>query len=210
MYKNYFKRLSDVLLSLSAIIILSPLLLIVSLLVKINLGSPVIFKTRRIGKNNEEFTLYKFRSMKDTVDEMGELLPNEERLTSFGIKLRATSLDELPELWNILKGDMSLIGPRPLPTLYLPYFNEYEQQRHNIKPGLTGPAQINGRNGLTWEEKFAYDVEYANNITFCNDVRIMIKTVFVVLQKEDIGVPGIDSPEDFHTHRIKQLKAKET
>ena len=159
MYAKYVKRPLDFILSLIAIIILSPLLLIVAILVRIKLGKPVIFKQQRPGKNEKIFTLYKFRTMTDKKDENGNLLPDEQRLTKFGKALRSTSLDELPELWNILKGDMAIVGPRPLLVEYLPLYNEKQKLRHDVRPGLTGLAQISGRNAITWEEKFKDDLE---------------------------------------------------
>ena len=166
LYQYVFKRLLDILISGIALIILSPVLLIVALLVRTKLGSPVLFKQERPGKDEKIFTLYKFRTMTDERDENGALLPDEVRLTSFGKMLRSTSLDELPELLNIFKGEMSIIGPRPLLVKYLPLYNETQKHRHDVKPGLTGLAQINGRNAITWEKKFEYDVEYVNNLSF--------------------------------------------
>ncbi|MDR9770433.1 sugar transferase [Acetomicrobium sp.] len=163
----------DFVLSLGAIIILSPILLLIALLVRIKLGSPVIFKQQRPGMNEKIFTLYKFRTMTDERDEKGELLPDEMRLTDFGKFLRASSLDELPELFNILKGDMSIVGPRPLLIEYLPLYNAHQRRRHEVRPGLTGWAQVNGRNAISWEEKFNYDVEYADNLSFFLDVKII-------------------------------------
>lgn len=165
-YKRYIKRPLDFILSLIAIIILSPVMLIIALLVRIKLGKPIIFKQQRPGLNGKIFTLYKFRTMTDERDENGNLLPNHKRTTKFGNALRATSLDELPELFNILKGDMSIVGPRPLLIEYLPLYNEYQKHRHDVRPGLTGLAQINGRNAITWEERFDYDINYVNNVTF--------------------------------------------
>ena len=159
MYAKYFKRMLDFILSLIALIILSPILLIVAILVRIKLGSPIIFKQQRPGKNEKIFTLYKFRTMTDTKYENGNLLPDSERLTKFGKLLRSTSLDELPELINILKGDMAIVGPRPLRVEYLPYYTEKEKHRHDVRPGLTGLAQVNGRNSISWEEKFNDDLK---------------------------------------------------
>ena len=187
MYAKYIKRPLDFTLSLIAIIILSPLLLIVAILVRIKLGKPVIFKQQRPGKNEKIFTLYKFRTMTDKKDENGNLLPDEQRLTKFGKALRSTSLDELPELWNILKGDMAIVGPRPLLVEYLPLYNEKQELRHDVRPGLTGLAQISGRNAITWEEKFKDDLEYVNNITFIQDAKIILKTITKVFKREGIS-----------------------
>lgn len=188
MYQKFFKRFLDIVLSLIALIGLSWLLLIVAVLVKIKLGSPVLFKQARPGKDEKIFNLYKFRTMTDERDENGDLLPDDARLTKFGRFLRSTSLDELPEVFNILKGDMSVIGPRPLLVEYLPYYTEEERHRHDVRPGLSGLAQVNGRNTITWEEKFAYDVEYVENITFWGDVKLIFKTVLKVVKRSDIRV----------------------
>ncbi len=204
MYKKIIKRFLDILISLFGLIILSPVFLIVAILVRIKLGSPVFFKQERPGKDEKIFKLYKFRSMSDKKDENGKLLPDKERLTRFGKILRSTSLDELPELFNILKGDMSLIGPRPLAVSYLPYYNEKEKHRHDVRPGLTGLAQINGRNALNWEERFKYDIEYVNNITFMNDIKIFFKTFIKVLKKEDVVVRGTGNTIDFDEYRRLQ------
>ena len=208
MYKKFIKRLLDIVFSLFGLIVLSPVILIVAILVRIKLGSPVIFKQKRPGKNEKIFTLYKFRSMSDKKDENGKLLPDKERLTKFGKVLRATSLDELPELINILKGDMSLIGPRPLAVCYLPYYNEEEKHRHDVRPGLTGLAQINGRNALNWEDRFKLDVEYVNNITFFNDLKILFKTFYKVIKKDDVVVSGTGSVTDFDIYRKKQIEER--
>ena len=165
MYRKFFKRFFDVLLSGCALILLSPVLLIVAVLVRTKLGSPVIFCQERPGKNEKIFKMYKFRSMTDARDENGELLPDAVRLTAFGRFLRSTSLDELPELWNIFRGDMSIVGPRPLLVKYLPLYNEEQRHRHDVRPGLTGLAQVHGRNALSWEERFTYDVDYVSRIT---------------------------------------------
>jgi len=186
-YKRFIKRPMDIVLSLLAIIILSPVLLIVALLVRVKLGSPVIFKQKRPGLNEKIFKLYKFRTMTDEKDENGELLPNDIRLTKLGRILRATSLDELPELFNILKGDMSIIGPRPLLIEYLPLYNEKQKHRHDVRPGLSGLAQVNGRNAISWDEKFDYDIEYVENLTFLLDLKIILKTFFKVLKREGIN-----------------------
>lgn len=200
MYRRYLKRMLDIMLSFTALILLSPILLIVFILVRINLGKPAIFKHQRPGKDEKIFTLYKFRSMTDDRDVDGNLLPDEIRLTKFGRMLRATSLDELPELFNILKGDMSIVGPRPLEVYFLPYYNEKEKHRHDIRPGLTGLAQVNGRNDLTWEQRFEHDLKYLDNITFSNDVRILLQTVTKVLKSEGTGIPV----EDFNVYRSNQ------
>ena len=208
MYKKYVKRLLDILISLFGLIFLSPIILIVAILVRIKLGSPVIFKQDRPGKYGKIFRLYKFRSMSDKKDENGKLLPDSERLTKFGKILRATSLDELPELVNILKGEMSLVGPRPLAVCYLPYYNETERHRHDVRPGLTGLAQINGRNTLNWEERFAYDIKYVNNITFINDLKILFKTFYKVVKKDGVVTRGTGKTIDFDEYRKNQLKNK--
>ena len=187
LYRKYIKRLLDIILSLTAIICLSPVLLITALLVRIRLGSPVIFRQQRPGLNGKIFGLCKFRSMTDERDADGNLLPDEVRLTSFGKKLRATSLDELPELFNILKGEMSIVGPRPLLVQYLPLYNEEQRHRHDVLPGLTGLAQVNGRNAITWEKKFEYDVEYVRNLSFFMDVKIIFMTVGKVFHREGIN-----------------------
>ncbi len=204
MYKKYIKRFLDIIISLFGLIILSPVIIIIAILVKIKLGSPIIFKQERPGKDEKIFKLYKFRSMSDKKDENGKLLPDTERLTKFGRILRATSLDELPELVNILKGEMSLIGPRPLAVCYLPYYNENEKHRHDVRPGLTGLAQINGRNVLNWEDRFSYDIEYINNITFINDLKILFKTFYKVLKKDNVVVTGTGDIIDFDEYRKKQ------
>lgn len=186
-YRYAGKRLLDILLSGMALILLSPVLLIVAILVRVKLGAPVLFKQERPGKDEKIFTLYKFRTMTDEKDENGKLLPDDVRLTSFGKMLRSTSLDELPELINIFKGEMSIIGPRPLLVKYLPLYNEEQKHRHDVRPGLTGLAQINGRNAITWEKKFEYDVEYVNNISFGLDCKIFWGTVRAVLKREGIS-----------------------
>lgn len=204
-YAKYIKRILDIIFSLIAIIVLSPLLLILCLLVKIKLGSPVIFAQDRPGKDEKIFKLYKFRSMTDARDENGNLLPDDKRLTSFGRKLRSTSLDELPELINILKGDMSIVGPRPLAVEYLPYYNEYEKHRHDVLPGLTGLAQISGRNSIQWEKRFEYDINYVNDISFFHDIEIIILTLLKIIKKEDITVRGEGSIIDFDKYRQSQI-----
>ncbi len=186
-YEKFVKRPMDFVLALIAIIVLSPVLIIVAILVRVKLGSPVIFKQKRPGLNGKIFTMYKFRTMTDKKDENGKLLPDSERLTNFGIKLRATSLDELPELFNILKGDMSIVGPRPLLVQYLELYNDFQKRRHEVRPGLSGNAQINGRNAINWDEKFCLDVEYVDNISFIGDWKIIFKTIRKVFFKEGIS-----------------------
>ena len=176
----------DFLCSLLAAVILSPILLITALLVRVKLGPPVLFKQKRAGLHEKEFEILKFRSMTNATDENGKLLPDEIRLTAFGRTLRSTSLDELPSLINILKGDMSIIGPRALPVRYIPYYTEGEHHRHDVRPGLSGLAQVGGRNYVSWEDKFAMDLQYVSNITFWGDVKLIFKTIAVVLQHENI------------------------
>ena len=202
-YARYIKRILDILLSGCALVVLSPVLLIVAILVRTKLGSPVIFCQERPGKDEKIFKMYKFRSMSDARDENGELLPDEVRLTKFGRALRSTSLDELPELWNIFKGDMSIVGPRPLAVVYLPYYTEEERHRHDIRPGLTGLAQVHGRNAISWEAKFAYDLEYLRTLSFRTDVKIIFLTVKKVLVREGIG-QAEQAPESLHIERQKK------
>lgn len=186
MYAKYIKRTLDLILSLMALIVLMPLMIIIGILVRINLGSPIIFKQKRPGKNEKIFTLYKFRTMTDKRDIDGNLLPDEYRLTKFGKFLRSTSLDELPELINIIKGDMAIVGPRPLLVEYLPYYTEEEKHRHDVRPGLTGLAQVNGRNEISWEEKLKYDTEYIKEIPFYSDLKIIFKTIKKTIKRKDI------------------------
>lgn len=197
MYKKHLKRPLDFLMALIGLVVLSPLMLAIAIMVSVKLGRPVIFKQLRPGLNERIFTLYKFRTMTDECDENGELLPDEQRLTPFGTWLRSTSLDELPELWNILKGDMSFVGPRPLLVEYLPLYNEQQRRRHIVRPGLTGLAQVSGRNAVSWEEKFLLDIEYINNITFWGDLAILAKTVLAVLRREGINSPACATAEVF-------------
>lgn len=197
MYRLFFKRFFDMLLSGCALLVLWPVLLVVAILVRCKLGSPVIFCQERPGKDEKIFKMYKFRSMTDARDENGELLSDEVRLTKFGKLLRATSLDELPELWNIFKGDMSIVGPRPLLVRYLPRYNEEQRHRHDVRPGLTGLAQVNGRNAITWEKKFAFDVEYTRNVTFVNDVKIIFATVEKVFKRDGISSETAATMEEF-------------
>lgn len=187
MYKKYIKRILDIILSLIAIIITLPIFLIVGILILIFIGQPAIFRQKRPGKNEKIFTMYKFRTMTNKKDEDGNLLPDKLRLTKLGKFLRKTSLDEIPEFINILKGDMSFVGSRPLLVEYLPYYTEEEHHRHDVRPGLTGLAQVSGRNLLNWDDRFKKDIEYVNNITFKNDLKIAFKTILIVLKKEGIN-----------------------
>lgn len=197
MYGKYIKRVLDVLCAGIGIVVLSPVYAIVALLVRVNLGSPVLFKQNRPGQNEKIFQMYKFRTMTDKKDESGKLLPDEERLTGFGARLRATSLDELPELLNVLKGDMSLVGPRPLLVQYLPLYNERQRQRHKVKPGITGYAQVHGRNAISWKDRFEMDVYYIENLSFLLDCRILINTFSAVLRKEGIHSENSATMEPF-------------
>ena len=199
-YSKYIKRLLDIICALLALIVFCWLYAIIAILVRIKLGKPVLYTATRIGKDNKPFKLYKFRSMTDAKDENGNLLPDTERLTSFGRKLRSTSLDEIAEAINILKGEMSVVGPRPLPSIYLPYYTEEELKRHSVKPGLSGWAQVNGRNSLTWDEKFKLDVWYAENVSFVLDVKIVFLTVVKALKRENIG-QGEEAPGSLHVER---------
>lgn len=196
-YERFIKRPQDFCCALLACIVLSPVLLIVAILVRIKLGAPVLFSQERPGLNGEIFKLYKFRTMTSETDENGELLPDEIRLTSFGKKLRATSLDELPELGCILTGKMSVVGPRPLLVKYLPLYNEHQARRHEVRPGFTGYAQANGRNALSWEQKFDMDVEYVDHVTFLGDWKIIFQTVKTVLKKEGISSDTSATMEEF-------------
>ncbi len=197
MYRKFFKRPLDIVLSLTAIILLSPIMLITALLVKKKLGSPVIFSQERPGKDEEIFKMYKFRSMTDEKDENGELLPDSVRLTSFGKKLRSTSLDELPELFNILKGDMSVVGPRPLLVEYLSMYNDEQKRRHEVRPGLSGLAQVRGRNSIDWDEKFKLDVEYVNSYNLLMDIKIIVLTLGKVMSKDGINAENSATVERF-------------
>lgn len=201
-YEAFFKRLLDLVCGISALIVFWWLYLIVALAVRVKLGSPVLFKQERPGLNGKIFKLYKFRSMSDERDEKGELRPDSERLTKFGKMLRATSLDELPETFNIIKGEMSVVGPRPLAVEYLPYYTEEEMRRHSVRPGLSGWAQVNGRTAASWEQRFKYDIEYVDNITFLFDLKIIAETIKKVVKRSDIVEAG--SQGDFDKYRIKQ------
>lgn len=188
-YERVFKRIFDVFFSTLALLLFSPVLLILSIFVLINMGTPVLFKQVRPGRNEKPFALYKFRTMSNKRDENGDLLPDDLRITRFGRFLRSTSLDELPELLAIIRGEMSIVGPRPLLMEYLPYYTEEEHQRHDVRPGLTGWAQVNGRNNInSWEERFRYDLEYVNHISFVMDLKIILLTVYKVLKRSDIQV----------------------
>lgn len=196
-YEKYVKRPQDFLCALLAIVILSPVILVTAFLVRVKLGSPVIFKQERPGLNGKVFTLYKFRTMNDKKDEKGQLLPDEIRMTGFGKKLRSTSLDELPELFNILRGDMAVVGPRPLLVRYLSRYNSHQARRHEVRPGFTGYAQVNGRNSITWEEKFDKDVYYVDHVTFSGDWKIIFQTVKTVLTREGISSDTSATMEEF-------------
>jgi undecaprenyl phosphate N,N'-diacetylbacillosamine 1-phosphate transferase len=198
LYSRFIKRPLDFILSLIAIILLSPVFVIVAILVKVKLGSPVLFKQERPGLNEKIFSMYKFRTMTDTRDENGKLLPNDLRITKFGKILRSTSLDELPEIFNILKGDMSLIGPRPLLVEYLPLYNEHQKQRHDVRPGLSGLAQVSGRNAISWERKFDYDVEYVKNISLFLDLKLILLTFLKVFKRE-----GVNKSESITMERFR-------
>ena len=197
MYRKFVKRFMDIILSILSIVVLSPILLIVAMLVRTKLGSPIIFKQERPGLNEKIFTMYKFRTMTNKKDENGELLPDSVRLTKFGRMLRSTSLDELPELFNILKGEMSIIGPRPLLVQYLPLYNEKQKRRHNVRPGLSGLAQISGRNAISWEEKFDLDVKYVDNVSFIDDLKIIFLTIKKVFVREGINQESAVTMEPF-------------
>lgn len=206
MYRKFFKRLLDVLLSLCILILLSPVYLVLIVLVRIKLGSPVFFKQERPGLNGEIFTLYKFRTMTDGRDKDGNLLPDKDRLTSFGKFLRASSLDELPEFFNILKGDMSFIGPRPLLVSYLPYYTERESLRHTVRPGLTGLAQVSGRNFIDWDRRLAKDVEYVEGLSFRMDLKVLFLSVKVVLCRSDVAEDTGRSEGNFAQIRRERLE----
>lgn len=203
-YKKFVKRALDLSLSLIGLTLASPVLVIVAVSVGSKIGRPILFKQERPGLNEKIFTLYKFRTMSNEKDENGNLLPDSQRLKPFGKMLRATSLDELPELFNILKGEMSIIGPRPLLIRYLPYYTEEERIRHTVRPGLTGLAQVNGRNRLEWDSRLALDGDYVNSLSFKLDLMIFIKTIIKVIKKEDIIVTDLGVQEDLDVERVKQ------
>jgi len=202
-YRIFLKRPMDFILSLMAIIVLSPVLIIVGVLVRFKLGSPVLFKQKRPGLNEKIFTMYKFRTMTDEKDENGDLLPDSIRLTKFGKMLRSTSLDELPELFNILKGDMSIVGPRPLLIQYLELYNEHQKRRHEVRPGLSGYAQVNGRNAISWDDKFNLDVEYVDNVSFIGDWKIIFLTIKKVFVKEGISSDTSVTMEPFRGSKVE-------
>lgn len=197
MYAKYLKRVMDLICSSVALIVLSPILLIVSVLVKIYLGSPILFKQSRVGLNEKVFILYKFRTMTKETDECGELLPDGRRLTKFGKLLRSTSLDELPQLFNIIKGDMSIIGPRPLLVEYLNLYNAEQRRRHDVRPGLSDLSAIRGRSNVSWEEQFEHDIEYINNLSLTQDIKIIIMTVITVIKREGVSQEGHATRESF-------------
>lgn len=197
MYRRFIKRVFDCVCGVCGLLILSPVLLTVTVLVRVKLGSPVFFRQERPGKAGKIFRLYKFRTMTDSKDESGALLPDGERLTRFGRALRAASLDEIPELWNLIKGNMSLIGPRPLLVQYLPLYSAEQMRRHDVRPGLTGHAQVNGRNAISWQEKFAFDCWYVDNLSFMVDVRIFCKTLLSIVRRSGISSSTSDTMEPF-------------
>lgn len=208
-YARYIKRILDVLLSGCALVVLTPVLLIVAVLVRTKLGSPVIFCQERPGKDEKIFKMYKFRSMSDARDESGKLLPDEVRLTKFGRALRSTSLDELPELWNIFKGDMSIVGPRPQLVRDMVFMTPEQRLRHTVMPGLTGLAQVSGRNAISWEDKLATDLRYIRRITFLGDVKIVLLTVKKVFCREDISADGMDTAEDLGDYLLRTAQVSE-
>lgn len=207
MYKNFFKRFLDIIISLIFILCFWWLYVVIAILVRIKLGSPILFKQDRPGLNEKIFKMYKFRTMTDAKDSLGNLLTDAERLTKFGKFLRSTSLDEIPELWNVIKGEMSLVGPRPLMPKYLAYYTEEEKKRHNVRPGVTGWAQVNGRNSLTWEDKFRYDIEYVNTVSFWLDLKIVFITIKKVFKRQDISDFSDENKEiDFDEYRRMEKK----
>lgn len=193
-YRRFIKRILDFTISLISLIIFSPIFIVVAVLVRVKIGSPVFFRQKRPGKDEKIFTIYKFRTMTDKRDENGNLCSDDIRLTSFGRKLRAMSLDELPQLLNVIKGDMAIVGPRPLMVEYLPYYTEEEKIRHTVRPGITGLAQVRGRNSISWEEKFSFDIQYVNKMSLMFDLKIIMETVSKVIKKSDIG-QGEECPE---------------
>lgn len=206
MYGRHCKRVIDLIFASSLLIVTSPILLISALAIKIESSGPILFKQKRVGKDNKEFVIYKFRTMRVETVKDEEQLTDSERLTCVGRLLRKTSLDEIPQCINIIKGEMSFIGPRPLPVLYLPYYTTEELRRHKVRPGISGLAQVNGRNKIQWEERFKYDIDYVNNLNILTDIRILTMTLQRVLKQENIQVRGTTNIEDFHTYREKQRK----
>ncbi|MGN0909917.1 MAG: sugar transferase [Thermoguttaceae bacterium] len=207
-YEKYFKRALDIFCGLAALLVFWWLYILVAVLVRTKLGSPVLFRQERPGKNEKVFKLYKFRTMTDARDENGNLLPDEVRLTKFGRALRATSLDELPEVFNILKGEMSVIGPRPLTIQYLPYYSEEERRRHDVRPGLSGLAQVNGRNFIDWDHRLALDVQYVKKITLLGDLRIILQTALKFVKKEDVAVDTNKVEPNFAEERRSKMQVK--
>lgn len=205
-YCHYIKRIIDFVLAVAGIIVLSPVMLVIAFLVWKNLGSPIIFRQKRPGKNEEIFEMYKFRSMMAEMDKDGNLIPEEKRLTEFGKNLRATSLDELPELFNILKGEMSLVGPRPQLVKDMVFMTPKQRRRHSVRPGLTGLAQVNGRNQISWEEKFEWDLQYINHISFKTDVKIVLRTISKVIRKENITTDGMETAEDLGDYLLRKCE----
>jgi undecaprenyl phosphate N,N'-diacetylbacillosamine 1-phosphate transferase len=205
-YSNYIKRPIDIIISLTTIIVISPILLMVAILVRAKLGSPVLFKQKRPGINEKIFMMYKFKTMTDQRDEYGKLLPDSDRLTSFGKILRSTSLDELPELYNIIKGDMSIVGPRPQLVKDMVFMTPEQRTRHSVLPGLTGWAQVNGRNAVSWEDKLSLDLDYISEITFKKDLKIIIMTVIKVFKRDDINSSGFDTAEDYGDYLLRIRK----
>lgn len=204
-YSRFIKRFLDIVTSAFALIVLSPLFAVIATLVKIKLGSPVVFRQERPGKDERVFSMYKFRTMTDTRDERGEFLPDKERMTRFGKILRKLSADELPELWNILIGDMSIIGPRPLLVRYLPYYKENERKRHSVRPGMTGLAQVCGRNFLSWDERFEKDIEYVDHLTFRLDVAVVLRTILIILNRS--GIIEYDNESQCTLHDLDEERA---
>ena len=206
MYRKYIKRLFDMILASIALIALSPIILTAAVLVRSKLGSPVVFKQQRPGKDGKTFTLFKFRTMTNERDENGALLPDKIRLNKFGRLMRASSCDELLELWNIIKGDMSIVGPRPLLVEYLPLYNDEQKRRHEVRPGLTGLAQVNGRNATTWRERFKFDVQYVDNVCFALDMKIICKTVGIVFKRSGVSAEGHATMESFTVEKAREAE----
>ncbi len=205
-YQKYIKRILDIIFSFIAILVLSPIMITIAILVRTNLGTPIIFKQKRPGKNENIFEMYKFRSMTNEKDSNGNLLPDELRLSHFGKKLRETSLDELPELFNILKGDMSIVGPRPQLIKDMVFMTPHQRKRHTVLPGLTGLAQINGRNNIAWDEKIKWDLQYIQNISFHLDLAIIVITIYKVLKRKDIATNGLETSEDLGDYLLRTGK----